>query len=421
MILVLLIFNFLIFSLFEFYFWKFHRTNTALLYLGGIWVYSAFSSIFFSEWGDDIYYNKSFEGYLLFYLYYIISIIPLLKVNLSSTRRIVTNEKVIRCISLILLYFSIIPLIYNLLEFRHIIGDANYFIDMHDARFSTNVNVGPFNVIYSFFYRPIAWCSGILPVLLMYNIGKYEKINKYSWGIILAQIVSILGSTIGSSRFPLVDAILSYLFAYFLMKNSLSNKANKLCKRVLKSVGIVLVGMLLTITVSRAVSMGYVDYKKTYAWISLYTGEGILNYNEYLMHQKIQKGYVYLVPFIADSQTKRKLKNQDRNERTSYWYNLTGKPENRLYTFYGQLIDTIGKYKAAITLICISVFMCFLLKKRRYYLSTLAIYLCYARTIYMGFMYSPYTGENGNQYLIHIVVVIGLIYYFENKYAKKRY
>ena len=155
MILVLLIFNFLIFSLFEFYFWKFHRTNTALLYLGGIWVYSAFSSIFFSEWGDDIYYNKSFEGYLLFYLYYIISIIPLLKVNLSSTRRIVTNEKVIRCISLILLYFSIIPLIYNLLEFRHIIGDANYFIDMHDARFSTNVNVGPFNVIYSFFYRPI--------------------------------------------------------------------------------------------------------------------------------------------------------------------------------------------------------------------------------------------------------------------------
>lgn len=400
----------------------FHKTkkNNLIQFITAEFLISAVCGIIHASSKENTYYNLSLEGSIIIYSFFIISIYPIYKYR--GCNSFISNNKIIELINKILLICSIYPFVISLIKIGNLLSSGNwinYLSNMHDARFSSSGIMEVSDSIYNLCIKAASWCKNILPLLLIYNLQKYKKINKYTVGIILSQLTLIIDSILTSTRFAIVDAMLSYVFTYYIVSNSISGMAKSISFKIVKYLSIAIISALLIVTIGRSITMGNKDFKSSIEWIALYGGEGMLNFNEYLIDQKITKGVDEIFPYLTSKEEITKQNKLDKASEKNEWSLLTGKPENVFYTSYGSFVDSFGLKITYIILIITAICFSLVINKRRNYMSNMALIILYSRFIFMGFMYFPYYGVNGNKYLIQSLFIVILLYISE-KYERRK-
>lgn len=416
------IFNTFIFVIWLFLIWKFKKNNYALKFISIEFLFSAITGIYFIQYGEREYYNLTFYGSLIFFIFFFISVLPLFKTEIKSTQNIYINEKSIKILCTIFFWGSILPFINSIISLKFLLGGdiATLMKEFHDSRFyGTNQN--SFNII-SFFIdlsiKAAYYTKAFLPLFVIYLYNKYEKINKYIWGIFLTQITLVLSSLITSSRFLVVDFTLTYLFTYCLLYNKLKDTTKLFFKKLFKYGGCIIFIILFIITIGRAIAMGYTDITSILAWISLYTGEGMLNFNEFTIHDTIRFGIEGVFPTLLNEKDYQQFLQYNADDYAKEWGWILGHEANTFKSVYGDFVGSFGIGNSIIIFLIISFIIIFFSKKLIQSFSGIALLITIFKYIYFGFLYFPYSGINGNNYLYQALLSIIIIRAFEI-YGKK--
>lgn len=410
--------NILLFLILFLYFKTKPRTNLCIKFIILEYLISALFGLFFIEFGDREYYNLSYYGSFIFYLFFLVSILPL--IQFDKVYSFNSNEKFLGFLGTIIFYGSFLPLIDSLFSLYTMFSSGNlsaYMLNAHDARFVTNAkNIS--NIFVDISIKTAYYCRAFLPLLLMYYLNYYKKANVKVWGILITQISLSITSLTTSSRFMLADFAITYIFTYFLLYDYLCDYAKQFLKKLFKYGGIVLIGVLGVITIGRAISMGYVDGVSTLAWVSLYLGEGMLNFNEYAIHEKVFQGAVTSFPIFAPQNDLQMMQSMTSNEFSDYWQLIWGHDANTFKSVFGDFVCSFGVLYSLVGLLLFSLFAKHAFRKCGQSFSGLALIITLMKFSYFGFMYFPYSGVSGNNYMLQSIVAIIIIYIFE-RYGKK--
>lgn len=394
------------------------RINPCVKFIVFEYLTSALSGLFFIKFGDRDYYNLSYYGSFIFFLFFLISIFPLLRLN--KVECFYGNEKFLNILGIIIFYGSFLPMLDSLFSLFSMIGSGNlstYMLNTHDARFVTNAK-SVTNVFVDVSIKVAYYCRAFLPLLLIYYLNCYKKANKRVWGILITQASLSITSLTSSSRFMLADFAITYIFTYFLLYDYLCDYTKLFLKKLFKYGGIALLVVLGVITVGRAISMGYVDGVSTLAWVSLYLGEGMLNFNEFAIHDKVFQGAVSSFPIFASHKDVQMMQSMTSNEFADYWQLIWGHDANTFKSVFGDYVSSFGVVYSLIGLLVFSLFSKKIFGKCIKSFSGLALIITLMKYSYFGFMYFPYSGINGNNYLLQSLIAIVIIRIFE-QYGKK--
>lgn len=411
---IVIYFNIIFFLLFTLWVYRYHFHNKCLLFVSILYLVSSITGLIYYYSEEAYYTDLSISGAIYFYAFFVVSIIPIYKIDYLGIRKIETNDRFLNILCLVIFYCSFYPLIYQLISLVSLLkGDFTSAIsDAHDNRMQFSIKDGG-GLLYNLSIKISSWCNNILPILLVYILQRYKKINRYVFGIFFSQLALAIGAFTSSSRSFIVDYYLSYVFIYCLFYNYLTGYAKVFYTKLVKYVGLVVLMFLMIITISRAVFLDKNDFKSTMEWVSQYAGEGMLNFNEYIVPQKFTKGVNDIFPYLLPKSKFEFYKNASNRDIDSYWSKYTSKPEYVFYTSYGNIVDGFGILPSLIGVTILSVILCIYLKKRRYYLSSIALFVLYSRYVYYGFMLFPYSGISGNKYLLQSLFVISLLYIIE--------
>lgn len=211
--------NILLFLILFLYFKTKPRTNLCIKFIILEYLISALFGLFFIEFGDREYYNLSYYGSFIFYLFFLVSILPL--IQFDKVYSFNSNEKFLGFLGTIIFYGSFLPLIDSLFSLYTMFSSGNlsaYLLNAHDARFVTNAkNIS--NIFVDISIKTAYYCRAFLPLLLMYYLNYYKKANVKVWGILITQISLSITSLTTSSRFMLADFAITYilLISYYMI------------------------------------------------------------------------------------------------------------------------------------------------------------------------------------------------------------
>lgn len=415
------IFNVILFGIFFLFLRKTQRNNQGLKFISLEYLLSAISGVFFIHYGEREYTNLSYYGSIAFFICFFISTLPLYKTEIKHNNKIIINEKFVDTICIICFWGSILPVISSLIELKSLFtGDISSFMkETHDARFydtDTN-NTNLLNILTNISIKTIYYIKAFLPLLVIYLYNKYEKLNKYIWGIFLTQISLIIVSLLGASRFLLVDFTLTYIFTYVLMYHKLKECTKIFFKKLFAIGGCFVFISLMIITIGRAIAMGYVDITSILAWISLYTGEGMLNFNEFTIHDEVRFGMEGVFPTLLNAKDYHQFIQYNSDEYTKEWAWILGHEANTFKSVYGDFVSSFGLYNTILILLTVSIILVFFSQKLIRSFTGIAFLITIYKYIYFGFIYFPYAGISGNNYLYQALLSIIIFGIFE-KYGK---
>lgn len=417
------ILNILLFSLFFLIVIKTNKHNLALQFISGIYLLSAVSGLLFLLFGDREYYNLTILGSILFFIFFLISVIPLFKIRIKKEYNIYLNEKFIKLLSVIMLVGSILPFTAMVLSLKPLLsGDIISFMkEAHDARFyeyAGEKNANIFDTLISISMKVAYYMRAFLPLFVVYLYNKYKKINKYIGGILLTQITLIISSLLTSSRFLLVDFTLTYIFTYFFLYHKLETHTKLFFRKLFCYGGLIILFALSIITIGRAYAMGYTDFTSIIGWISLYLGEGMLNFNEFTIHDDIRFGIEGIFPTLLNKHDYQLFLQYNADEYHKEWSWLLGHATNTFETCYGDFVGAFDIFNSILFIMLISTILICLKRKIVNTFSGIAFFITIYKYVYFGFMYFPYGSIKGNNYLYQALLSIIIIRIFEI-YGKK--
>lgn len=166
--------------------------------------------------------------------------------------------------------------------------------------------------------------------------------------------------------------------------------------------------------------MGYLDVTSTFAWICLYTGEGMLNFNEFSIHDKVFQGIVTIFPILADSEDVVKMQAMTSSEFSHYWQMIWGHDANTFKSVFGDFVASFGVLNSFVYLTVFLLIFTKYIKKNILSFSNMALFITVMKFLYFGFMYFPYSGVSGNNYLLQALLAI-IILKISEYYAKQKY
>lgn len=227
----------------------------------------------------------------------------------------------------------------------------------------------------------------IWPILFFYCVSKAGRYKKFAYVALLGTLCMCLDGYIGASRAAIVRQIIYFICVYFMCKNTLSKTLNR--RITVFSGGLLaVVGMfLIAITISRFSSgNSSVDIL---TWISLYSGEGVLRFSEYIWDlDQVSYGdtnFSFVKSCLGlDTFTI----NDMRREYYALKFNI---PTHIFYTYIGDMTMDLGKPLTLVFFIAISSMINSTIRKslnRGYYTYTSLYWLSvYSLMIIFGIMY----------------------------------
>lgn len=327
------------------------KKNAIFKYIVFIWaVSSLFSILFYYE--SNKYLNITLFPYLFLLLCFFISILPFYYFDDNRLKKItIGNSLFFKMTVWGLAIISFLPFCENMI---HLVSSfsldnssalADVYEDKMSGDFDKDKLVTWFSSIGKFFNSiNLKFSYASLFILFMYLTNK--KINKYILiGLIMACANPVLYSLGLSARSGIVFTSLNAVFYFLLFRNLISAKI----KSNIRIVGLVLLSIagfgFIIMTMARYMSNDSHQTVSFLGWISLYLGEGTLNFNElmwntgaYTMGDNSFSFFKSVLGF--DTFT-------DLFERRSFWSVRTGIPGSIFYTFIGDIFSDIGFWTVA--------------------------------------------------------------------------
>ena len=277
---VILLINLLTYVLLVLYSWK-RKYSKISIFIATIWTISAGFSLLFYHINDGLfpwrrYENLSWEALLYIFICVSLCVIPLTKINDRNKITIDGNVKLLNLFSWFIVVLSFLPFMGNLLyTITHLGMSVKSFAD----NYGVEVEVLPsflsiLNIINKYFRT-------FVPILIFYNLQRYEPKKILIIGLIFAFLNPILGSLNGGSRFIFVADVLYLLSIYVLFSNSLQGSQKSKVRfygTIALGVGTLIFILITFFRITNAHSLtAYVDVLRSFG---LYAGEGMLNFSQ---------------------------------------------------------------------------------------------------------------------------------------------
>ncbi len=394
--------------------------NTFIKYIIAIWTISSLFSI--------IYYNASKEYTritIMPYIFFIVSMLCILypMAAYNDKRMIITlnNAYAFKCVVVFLCIISILPFIENIIHVisTYSISSSSALADIYDDKMSGDLNK---TKILSFYSFPGKICNSLnlkfqkCSLLLLFIYLCQLKKNKYILiGLIIASINPILYSLIFAGRSSVVFSCVEACFYYFFFKNYLSAQT----KSNIKQAGIILfsfaaIGFAI-MTLARYNNSEGAQSVSLLGWISLYAGEGTLNFNNYMWHtHAFTEGdncfgfFKSILGFNTFT---------DLLERRAYWGPKMGISPVRYYTFIGDFYSDLSYFTLPILLI-IGLAIKKVFSRKRIKITTLYMTMLVMLQCITGF--TCYTNKVYSA-TFDLVVSILIIYFLNSDILRNRY
>lgn len=197
--------------------------------------------------------------------------------NQSKTLTIYQKQdKIINNLCIFLIVLSIEPFIEQLLKLQQVAGNINYMANMYEA---TGDDRNIISTLGSKLFNLYAYFELLFPILLIYQFTKKEINKKMVLGIVILIIGYWLHEVLLGGRSKLVQNLLYTIVVYLIMRPYINKERNiKIMKYGTIVISIGLLGML-AVTLSRFVFNSSSTQDNIWSWLSLYAGEGSINFN----------------------------------------------------------------------------------------------------------------------------------------------
>lgn len=389
---------------------KYRAVNVSVTCLS-LYFISALTSLFFFYNSLYDYRGITIEPIIYIIVCILITMIPIFSYDNHSEKTLYENDSAKRFVYVTLCIISIIaiePFLENLIHLRSVTGNMEATADIYAARAEGDNSKSEY---LSWIGRKFFWINflirDIIPLLLFYYILKWEKVNKY---IIIGTSMAILnpilhGFALGG-RSAIINTVFYLVFVYMLFRPYLSLSQKKNIDRLLLCLGGVVIFAISVLTIVRFASQEHsVDI---WTWVTLYTGEGVLNFSSDLWPlSKTCNGdntFLMIRYFLG-------LTDSIDIESIRATRDLLGVRNMVFYTYLGTIYYDFNK--VGTVLYC--AFFSFLFyvscrsKDNTYKLSQLATLSILGKVVMMGVMFYPYTLWNDQFSLLLLLIYIVLL------------
>lgn len=329
-----------------------HWKISVCLYLWFFLAACGFISIFFFTVSDGIfrdYSNLSLDPFLYLILGYIITMFPLMAYDSNQSKTLTIyqkQDKIINNLCIFLIVLSIEPFIEQLLKLQQVAGNINYMANMYEA---TGDDRNIISTLGSKLFNLYAYFELLFPILLIYQFTKKEINKKMVLGIVIVIIGYWLHEVLLGGRSKLVQNLLYTIVVYLIMRPYINKERNiKIMKYGTIVISIGLLGML-AVTLSRFVFNSSSTQDNIWSWLSLYAGEGSINFNSSMWYvTKTTNGNSSFILLMHMLGLTDKIGVNDQWDAVE----SLGIQGNIFYTYIGVFFCDLGKW---MTIIYISI------------------------------------------------------------------
>lgn len=389
-----------------------------------IWLASSVASLIFLHAGFRDYKNLSLYPTIFFCLLYSITLYPFLINSSQKVHVIKANNVFVKYLCIAYCLLVIIPGIeivsQAIPKLASGVNLAESMADIHDDRQEgLTVEIIKFSFLGSLCWRFIGFSTS-LPIFLLFYVSLYLNQKDLSdkkiyilLGLVLVLILQILFYFVNSQRSMIsrivIMAIGCFVFFYYQYNTEYRKKVLKWAG----GAGFVIFLALAFITFARfttANERATVNHNRTIVgWTSLYLGEGLLNFNEYVWNMKENTegdvGFLYYKKIFGYDRLK------DDYHRRRYWESKSGIPQHIFYTYLGVFVEDFTPIGALCILLFISFLVCRTIKISR--LGTMNISDAYLLlmifyVIANGYCYYAFGGLNKGARLWHELLICAL-------------
>lgn len=351
-----------------------------LRYVLLIWMISSIFSIIFYEASQE-YDRITILPYIFLLVCLSLSFLPFYFYNDRHSVILINNRSVFEKIILIFCLVSVLPFIENSFHliktysFDNSDQLASLYADKMAGDFDKQKVVNwfsPIGRICNSINLKFQYCS--LFLLFLY-LGANSKINKFKFiAILMGCINPVLYTLSMSGRSAVVFTTLNAVLAFFIFKNYLPN--HKIIRRIKFFALIIFLVFILLFSIMTFARYSTNEGAQTVSmlgWISLYAGEGTLNFNQYMWNtHTFTEGdncFAFIKYFLGlDTFT-------DFLDRRAYWGPKMGISPIRFYTFIGDMYSDLGFF-----VLFIIIFIVVLFRKsifQRQLISSFTLYCLY--------------------------------------------
>lgn len=388
---------------------------TITSYLLLVWFVSAIFSIFYVSFNTD-YISITLIPYLYFGICFLISIYPISRFNTSCLKHIrIGNVKFLNFLIIFLASISVLPFLENLIHlFYSYTGGNNesVLVDLYKEKMGADFDRDEYVTWLSsvgFLFNKITLKFKYINLLLLFYYLIKEKPNKFILvGLLMLVFNPILFSLSMAGRGPSVFFLLYAAFFVVLFKNTIPvNIYKKIVQIGLIIIVVTILGLsILTISRFNQSSLGS---ETVFAWISVYLGEGIVDFNEYMWN---------IETYTEGDNSFAFIKNMlgfetfiDYLERREYWSaSVTGISPLRFYTYIGDWFSDLGPYFTLLLIVIFSFFMRSITSNKAS-ISFISLYLfvSFYQMILCGFTFYPYKTYQDSSNLFFNLIICGII------------
>ena len=323
-----------------------------------IWVVASISSIVFVYSDIRDYHNIGIIPAIFWCLLFYITMKPMLQFSYDPDCGLLMNHSLLRMLCIVFCIASIFPFIELLIQFIPALlsgggpsgGDlAEAMADLHDDRQEgEQIEVVHFSILSLVCFKLINY-SILLPSFVFFasmselnTLFPNSRTRKYIIaGFIMLFLSLCMNSFLNAQRSMIARNLMTWIGAFVLFYSYYYDTIKKILIRSISIVGMCAVLGLAFITIARftvAQDRATAVHDRTIAgWVSLYLGEGLLNYNEYVWNMNCPtEGDVTMLYY-------KKLFGYDRiiddYHRRNFWTGRTGIPQHIFYTHIGAFVE----------------------------------------------------------------------------------
>lgn len=284
-----------LFLLYSFVRKKFSINATSFLFL--LYAFSGVCSYIFYLFSNGVnrnYSNITTTPFIYLVLCIIISLLPIYRYDNFSPQIVISKRQfeIIDSLSYVLVFCCVLPLIETIVYLPNAFSSDTFIGEMYDKRLM-GIDVQDYlSWISRKFYYVIMLCSLLLPVCLFVQLKKKAVNTKLVIGLVFSVILDALHNMINGGRSRFMQNLLYIIIVYFLFKNQISNNnRNKIRIGGLIAMSVSALAMMV-VTISRFINDNSGIYDNSFIWLTLYAGEGPLNFNNDLWYvDKTVGGY----------------------------------------------------------------------------------------------------------------------------------
>ena len=367
-----------------------NTTSFFLLYYG----FTGFCGFYFYNISNGLFRdfsNITAMPFVFLFSCIIISISPFYKYDKYSPHISISSKqyKFIDGLSLFLGLCALLPFLESLVKIPSSLGHSESMAEMYEARLY-GVKVENYHSwVGRRFYEVISYSSLITPICLMIQLTKKKLNLKAILSLSLCFITIIMHNMISGGRSNSLQDIMYLFVVYMLYKRNFPLKIQKKVRRYGSIlIGIGLAGMM-AVTLSRFSALTHNNYDNVFEAMSLYSGEGPINFNNNLWSiKKTSGGYrtfgFYLGVIDGHLPTVEELWG---------YGDKIGIEGNIFYTWVGDFYSDFGLYSFWIILLLTSFWYFFIVNaKRTISISRFVVLALWAKVLVVGplfFTYAP--------------------------------